>query len=88
MVASRSAARAMLVKLDLCKAYDMLRWDFLEEVLLKVGFVRILSCFSIKDGGLRKSNCVGEDDGLKQKKQIKMKQFSFRRLRVSFSGGV
>ena len=39
--------------------------------------VRILLCFSRGDDGPRKSNWVREDDALKQKKQIKMKQFPF-----------
>ena len=38
---------------------------------------RILPYFSRNDG-TRKSNGVREDDDLKQKKQIKMKQFSFQ----------
>ena len=35
---AESLSRAMLVKLDLNKAYNMLQWDFLEEVLLKFCF--------------------------------------------------
>ena len=42
--------------------------------------VRILPCFSRGDDGPRKSNWVGEDDGLKQKKQIEVKQFSFQAI--------
>jgi len=45
--------------------------------------VRILPYFSRGDDDRRKSNLVGEDDGLKQKKQIKVKQFSFHAI-VSF----
>ena len=40
--------------------------------------VRILLCFSRWDDGPRKFNWVGEDDDLKQKKQIKVKHFSFQ----------
>ena len=38
----------------------------------------MLPCFSRGDDGKKKSNLVGEDDDLKQKKQIKMKQFSYQ----------
>ena len=39
--------------------------------------VRILSYFSRWDNGPRKSNWIGEDDDLKQNKQIKVEQFLF-----------
>ena len=51
---------------------SLLNRDLQRRVL---GFCLI---FSRRDDGLRKSNWVGEDDGLKQKKQIKMKQFPFQ----------
>ena len=50
----------------------------LVEVIVQGRDVKFLSCFSREDDGLRKSNWVGENDGLKQKKQINVKQFSFR----------
>jgi len=41
---------------------------------------RFCLVFSKGDNGPRKSNWVGEDDCLKQKKQIKVKQFSFQAI--------
>ena len=40
--------------------------------------VRTLPYFSRGDDGPRKSNLVEENDGLKQKKKIKVKQFPFQ----------
>jgi len=40
--------------------------------------------FSRGDNGPRKFNLVGEDDGLKQKRQIKVKQFSFQAIASFF----
>ena len=40
--------------------------------------------FSRGDGGPRKFKSIGEDDGLKQKKQIKVEQFPFQVLTSFF----
>jgi len=49
-------------------------------LVIRAMIVRIFPYFSRSDNGQRKSNCVGEDDGLKQKKQIKVKQFPFQAI--------
>ena len=54
----------------------------------RVYIVRILPYFSRGDGDPRKSNLVEEDDGLKQMKQIMVKQFSFQAIASFFSRGV
>ena len=46
---------------------------------VKVSLVRILPYFS-RDDGPRKFNWIGEGDDLKQKKQIKVKQFPFQAI--------
>jgi len=50
------------------------------EKQVKVEIVRILPCFSRGDDDSRKSNWAGEDDGLKQKNQIKVKLFLFQAI--------
>jgi len=49
-----------------------------EKLFWLTVFFRILPYFSRRDDGPMKSNWVREDDDLKQKKQIKMKQFTFQ----------
>ena len=51
------------------------QWTLQNTVTLDT--IRILSCFSRGDDGLRKSNLVGEDDSLKKKKQNKSKSVFF-----------
>ncbi|XP_012086083.1 uncharacterized protein LOC105645161 [Jatropha curcas] len=62
----RSAKKSMLIKVDLEKAYDRVRWDFLQDTLLDVGITHSLSnaiirCISSSsmhiswNGGLSKS---------------------------------
>jgi len=58
------------------------RWHIVhtKSLINMFSSVRILPYFSKGDDGPRKANWVGEDDDSKQKKQIKVKQFSFQAI--------